>query len=144
LNSVERPRRRPGSDDDDDECPALSRLDAVAKHPRDAAADVPGLVARANVTFETVGDLSAVLARSRVDSSVFAPTPDLSKSFIRSTSSLTSAATTFRRAAVTGDRGSARDFGRGLSTPEFSSRRAPFHPPRRRGAMRAPLNAPST
>ena len=121
------------------------RLDVVAKHPRDAAADVPGLVARANVTFETVGDLSAVLARSfRVDSSVFAPTPDLSKSFIRSTPSLTSAATTFRRAAVTGDRGSARDFGRGLSTPGFSSRRAPFHPPRRRGAMRAPLNAPST
>ena len=44
---------RPGSVVDDDERPPR-RLDVVAKHPREAAADVPGLVvARANVTFET-------------------------------------------------------------------------------------------
>ena len=140
---------RPGSVVDDERPPR--RLDVVAKHPRDAAADVPGLVvARANVTFETIrrASASAVLARSRVESSVRVTTvsklPNLSKSFIRSTPSLTSAATTLRRAAVTGDRGSARDFGRGLSAPGRSSRRAPFHPPRRRGATRAPLNAPST
>ena len=150
---VERIERRPGSDEfDEEESPPRmerGRLDVVAKHPRDAAADVPGLVARANVTFETVGDLSAVLARSvpsitSVRSPTRASSPDLSESFIRSTPSLTSAATTLRRAAVTGDGGSARDLGRGLSARGRSSRRAPFHPPRRRGAMRAPRNAPST
>ena len=101
----------------------LARLDVVAKHPREAAADVPGLVvARANVTFETIGRASAsgVLARSRsVESSVCVDDGLQVAEFVQELHPLDAeldlGGDDLRRAAVTGDRGSARDFGRGFS-----------------------------
>ena len=121
------------------------RLDVVAKHPRDAAADVPGLVARANVTFETVGDLSAVLARSCVHRPFACRR--LVAGFVREFHPLDA------ELDLGGDdpppggghrgRGSARDFGRGLSRRAFLATSAVPSAEEARGDARAP-SAPST
>ena len=118
------PRQRPGRVDD---------------------ADVPGLCVVANVRLVTRGCASADVARFNAGASSTATTmPDLSIRSMRSTCSLTSAKATLCLAASTGVRGAARDAGRCTSFLTcISSRWAPFHPPRRCGAMPAPLKAPS-